>query len=96
MTKELKQLLLWFALLVVMVTALGYGIHAGAKANRLEQTVIENKKEIKALNKDLKSYGGLLLDRDIKLQEKDSTIQMMSSQIEGLTWQLQTGGSQDE
>lgn len=96
MTKELKQLLLWFALIVVMVTALGYGIHAGAKVNSLEQTVIENEQEIKALNVDLKSYSGLLLDRDIKLQEKDSTIQMMSSQIEGLTWQLQTGGSQDE
>lgn len=96
MTNELKQLLLWFALLVVMVTVLGYGIHAGAKVNSLEQTVIENKKEIKELNVDLKSYSGLLLDRDIRLQEKDSTIQMMSSQIEGLTWQLQTGGSQDE
>ena len=96
MTKESKQLLLWFALLVVMVTALGYGVYAGAKADSLEQTVIENEKEIKALNVDLKSYSGLLLDHDIKLQEKDSTIQMMSSQIEGLTWQLQTGGSQDE
>ena len=96
MTKELKQLLLWFALIVVMVTALGYGIYSGAKANSLEHTLVENEKEIKALNVDLKSYSGFLLDRDIKLQEKDSTIQMMSSQIEGLTWQLQTGGSQDE
>lgn len=96
MTKESKQLLLWFALIVVMVTALGYGICAGAKADSLEQKLVENEQEIKALNVDLKSYSGLLLDRDIRLQEKDSTIQMMSSQIEGLTWQLQTGGSQDE
>ena len=96
MTKELKHLLLWFALIAVMAAAVGYGVYAGAKANSLEQTVIENEQEIKTLNADLKSYGGLLLDRDIKLQEKDSTIQMLLSQNEGLTWQLQTGGSQDE
>lgn len=96
MSKELKKLVQWFALIVVMVTTLGYGVYSGAKANSLEETAIENEQEIKALNTDLKSYGGLLLDRDIKLQEKDSTIQMLLSQNEGLTWQLQTGGSQDE
>lgn len=97
MTKnELKTVVLWLGLLSLVTIAVSCAVISGAKVESMEQTVIENEKEIKALNADLKSYGGLLLDRDIRLQEKDSTIQMMSSQIEGLTWQLQSGGSQDE
>ena len=88
MSKELKQLLLWFALIVIMVGAIGYAVYSGAKANSLEQTVTENDKEIKKLNQDLKSYGGLLLERDIDILEKDSTIQHLSATNEAHVWRL--------
>ncbi|ALV20733.1 hypothetical protein [Carnobacterium antarcticum] len=95
MTKELKQLLLWFALIVVMVAALGYGIYSGAKVNSLEETVIENEKEMKVLNADLKSHKALMLERDIEILGKDSTIQSLVAQNEALMWRLPEG-SQDE
>lgn len=88
MTKELKKLLLWLALIVVMVTALGYGVYSGAKVNSLEQTVIENEQEIKALNVDLKSHKALMLERDIEILGKDSTIQHLSATNEAHVWRL--------
>lgn len=91
MSKQLKDLLLYFALTLVMCAALGYAVYAGAKADSLEKETIRQAQEIKVMNADLKSYSGLLLDRDIKIQEKDSTIQQLSSQNEGLIWQLQNG-----
>lgn len=91
MSKQLKQLLIFLAVLIIIVASLGYGVVTGAKNRNLEETVMQNEQEIKQLHAGLKSYSSLLLERDIKLHEKDSTIQQLAAQNEGLTWQLQNG-----
>lgn len=73
-------------LIAILLAALVIG---GAEKDSLKAKIEENEAEIIKLNVDLKSYGGLLLERDIKLHEKDNTIQLLSSQNEGLRWQLQ-------
>ncbi|ALV21040.1 MULTISPECIES: hypothetical protein [Carnobacterium] len=93
--QSIKKELVWYALFVLAVLVFSYGVFSGAKANSLEKTVIENEQEIKVLNKDLKEHKTLMLERDIKLLDKDSTIQSLVAQNEALMWRI-PGGSQDE
>lgn len=88
MTKKTVGNILEMLLIAILLAALVIG---GAEKDSLKAEINENEKEISKLNKDLKSYGGLLLERDIKLHEKDNTIQQLSSQNEGLRWRLQEG-----
>lgn len=88
MTKKMVGNILEMLLIAILLAALVIG---GAEKDSLKAKIEENEIEISKLNADLKSYSGLLLERDIKLHEKDSTIQQLSSQNEGLRWQLQEG-----
>lgn len=92
MTKKTVGSLVELLLITILLAALVIG---GAEKDSLKAKIDENEAEISKLNADLKSYGGLLLERDIKLHEKDSTIQQLSSQNEGLSWQLQEGEEHD-
>lgn len=95
MSRDLNKILMYLLLLIIMVTAIGFAIRSGAKAELLEQTVVDNKKEIETLNKDLKDHKALMYERDVTLDKKDKAIESLIYQKEEMMRRL-PGGSQDE
>lgn len=93
MTKKQVQT---FSFIVLILLITGYGVVSGAKSNYYQSKYSNQVKEVTDLRNDLKEYSSLLLEKDIKIQEKDSIIQHLSSQNEGLIWQLQIEGETNE
>lgn len=79
------------SLVILIIVVLSYALIVGAKAKVYQDENTQQSQEIEQLHEDLKSYSSLTYERDIKIREKDDTIQQLMAQNEGLIWQLQEG-----